>query len=112
MEHLFSYGTLQLPAVQREIFGCEIEGQADALVGFRKTMVEITEPHVLALSGERFHPIVSRTNAANYTVPGMVFSLSPEQLARADAYEVEDYHRALVTLQSGRTAWLYVETDK
>ncbi|MEM9599476.1 MAG: gamma-glutamylcyclotransferase family protein [Pseudomonadota bacterium] len=108
MEYLFSYGTLQLPAVQRDVFGADVAGQADALVGFRCDMIEITDPDVLALSGERFHPVVSRTNDPQDRVPGMVFSLSPAQLARADAYEVDDYVRERVTLASGLSAWLYV----
>ena len=108
MDYLFSYGTLQNPVVQREVFGMEIAGQADALVGFRKDRVEITDPDVLALSGERFHPIVQRTGHADDRVPGTVFAVTPEQLARADAYEVDDYVREAVPLASGRTAWLYV----
>jgi len=108
MEHLFSYGTLQLLSVQRETFGQEVASEPDALVGFAKTMVEITDPDVLALSGERFHPIVTRTGHEEDRVEGIVFALTSEQLARADAYEVDDYERVAVTLASGRDAWLYV----
>ncbi|GLQ22796.1 hypothetical protein GCM10007853_06700 [Algimonas ampicilliniresistens] len=108
MEHLFSYGTLQLPSVQRETFGQKVVGEPDALVGFAKTMVEITDADVLALSGERFHPIVTRTGHERDRVAGTVFALTSEQLARADAYEVDDYERVAVTLASGLEAWLYV----
>lgn len=108
MEYLFSYGTLQLPQVQIETFGQTIEGQSDALVGFTQTMLEITDPEVLALSGERFHPIVTKTGNFDDQVPGTVFALTKEQLARADAYEVDDYERQRVTLRSGLQAWLYV----
>lgn len=108
MEHLFSYGTLQLPSVQREIFGQKVAGESDALVGFAKTMVEITDPDVLALSGERFHPIVTRTGHEGDRVAGTVFALTSEQLTRADAYEVDDYERVAVTLASGLEAWLYI----
>ncbi|MGB6319716.1 MAG: gamma-glutamylcyclotransferase family protein [Litorimonas sp.] len=108
MEYLFSYGTLQLPAVQRETFGADVPGDPDALVGFRRDEVEITDPAVLALSGERFHPIVTHTGDSEDRVAGTVFALTAEQLARADAYEVDDYERVAVELESGRTAWLYV----
>ncbi|GLQ19638.1 gamma-glutamylcyclotransferase family protein [Algimonas porphyrae] len=108
MEHLFSYGTLQLPAVQRDTFGETVAGRADALVGYRRDMIEITDPDVLALSGECFHPVVHRTDDPDDRVAGMVFALTAEQLARADAYEVDDYVRARVTLASGQQAWLYV----
>ena len=108
MEHLFSYGTLQTPAVQIETFGETLVGQADALIGFTKNLIEITDPDVLALSGERFHPIVSETGHAKDRVSGTVFALTAAQLAKADAYEVDDYERVEVTLASGKTAWLYV----
>jgi hypothetical protein len=42
------------------------------------------------------------------TVPGTVFAVTTAQLAKADAYEVDDYQRVLVTLVSGTEAWLYV----
>lgn len=108
MEHLFSYGTLQQPAVQIETFGETILGQPDALVGFTKTMIEITDPDVLVLSGERFHPIVTKTQDPKDEVSGTVFALTAEQLAKADAYEVDDYERVKVTMASGKSAWLYV----
>ena len=88
MEYLFSYGTLQLTAVQKQTFGEALAGEPDALVGFAEEMVEITDPDVLALSGERFHPIVTRTGNPSDTVPGRVFGLTPEQLARADAHRL------------------------
>lgn len=97
-----------MSAVQIETFGEVVVGQPDALVGFAKTMIEITDPEVLALSGERFHPIVRETKNARETVSGTVFSLSAAQLAQADAYEVDDYERKTVTLASGKSAWLYV----
>jgi hypothetical protein len=110
MEYLFSYGTLQLPAVQIQTFGETIVGHSDALVGFARTMIEITDPDVLALSGERYHPIVTETDNPKDRVSGTVFAVSAKQLAMADAYEVDDYKRVAVTLASGKTAWLYVAT--
>lgn len=106
---LFSYGTLQLESVQRAQFGRLLEGAADALVGFRREMVEITDPDVLAKSGERFHPIVIRSNDQADRVPGMVFEITPHELAQADAYEVDDYERIEAELASGLMAWVYVK---
>ena len=108
MEYLFSYGTLQNPQVQRDVFGGEVAGEADALVGFRLEQVEITDPAVLALSAERFHPVAIASGNPKDRVAGKVFALTAEQLARADAYEVDDYVRKAVPLASGRMAWLYV----
>lgn len=107
-ERLFSYGTLQLTEVQQANFGRLLEGKSDAMTGWRKDMVEITDPQVLAESGERFHPIVRKSENDSDQVSGMVFTVSAEELLNADAYEVDDYHRIQVRLMSGETAWVYV----
>jgi hypothetical protein len=109
MERLFSYGTLQFESVQRETFGRLLQGEPDALVGFRQDLVEITNPHVLAKSGERFHPIVSRSGDETDRVAGTVFLITPEELAAADLYEVTDYERVEAQLASCVTAWTYVK---
>lgn len=108
-ERLFSYGTLQLESVQRATFGRLLDGAPDALVGFRQDLVEITDRDVLAKSGERFHPIVTRSGDAADRVAGMVFEVMPEELAAADAYEVSDYERVEAHLASGLKAWVYVK---
>ncbi len=107
-ERLFSYGTLQLAAVQIAQFGRRLDGVADALSGWRRDMVEITDPSVIATSGERHHPIVRETGNPADGVPGLVFTVSAEELRSADAYEVDDYRRIRVTLRSGLDAWVYV----
>lgn len=109
MPYLFSYGTLQTAQVQRDTFGRLLNGKADALVGFSKSMVEITDEAVLASSGERFHPIVSRSDNPKDQVVGTVFDVTQAELLQADEYEVEDYKREEVKLASGRRAWLYVK---
>jgi gamma-glutamylcyclotransferase (GGCT)/AIG2-like uncharacterized protein YtfP len=108
IELLFSYGTLQQERVQVAQFGRRLAGTADALVGWKQEMVEITDPDVLAKSGRRFHPIVL-PGEPNDRVPGTVFEITPEELAAADSYEVADYKRVAAPLASGRTAWVYVK---
>jgi gamma-glutamylcyclotransferase (GGCT)/AIG2-like uncharacterized protein YtfP len=108
-ERLFSYGTLQQENVQLATFGRLLKGAADALVGFKQELVEITDPDVLAKSGKRFHPIVSRSDNDADRVTGTVFEISAEELAAADRYEVDDYERIAVTLASGAGAWVYVQ---
>lgn len=109
MERLFSYGTLQQENVQRGTFGRLLIGEPDALVGFKQQLVEITDPDVLAQSGERFHPIVSRSGDAADRIAGTVFEITPAELAAADAYEVSDYQRVEALLASGSKAWVYVK---
>jgi len=106
---LFSYGTLQDKAVQLASFGRELQGRADALVGFRQDWVAITDPDVLATSGKSHHPIVQYSGEDADRVPGTVFEITPQELLAADAYEVSDYQRVNVQLQSGRQAWVYIQ---
>nr|WP_199343913.1 gamma-glutamylcyclotransferase family protein [Mycobacteroides chelonae] len=107
-ELLFSYGTLQQAEVQRTTFGQELDGHADAIVGFDLDYVTITDPHVIATSGSDRHPILRPSADSAAQVPGTVFSITAEQLAAADEYEVDDYQRISVLLRSGATAWVYV----
>ncbi|QNK01147.1 gamma-glutamylcyclotransferase family protein [Dyella telluris] len=108
-ELLFSYGTLQLERVQLESFGRLLEGQDDAMPGYSRTMVEITDPEVLRKSGERFHPIVAPSDNPADEVAGKVFRVTAAELAAADAYEVSDYQRVAVRLKSGKVAWVYIQ---
>ena len=108
MPLLFSYGTLRDPAVQRKIFGRELAGRPDRIVGFRVDRLEITDPEVLAVSGEAYHPILVRTGDASETVEGSALEVTEDELLLADDYEVDDYRRVQAPLASTRTAWVYV----
>jgi hypothetical protein len=108
---LFSYGTLQLEGVQLSSFGRLLDGTPDALPGYARTMVEITDPQVLAASGERFHPIIAPSDDPADEVQGTVFRISASELAAADQYEVADYRRVQVRLKSGLQAWVYVKSS-
>jgi hypothetical protein len=107
-ELLFSYGTLQLPEVQRTTFGREVPGRRDAIVGYELDWITITDPHVIATSGSDRHPVLRPTDRADACVDGMAFAISKAELAAADEYEVDDYRRISVPLRSGATAWVYV----
>jgi gamma-glutamylcyclotransferase (GGCT)/AIG2-like uncharacterized protein YtfP len=107
-ELLFSYGTLRQREVQLTTFGRELDGRLDAIVGFELDWVTITDPHVIAASGSARHPILRPTKRTDASVEGSVFAISAEELAAADAYEVDDYQRISVPLRSGEQAWVYV----
>lgn len=109
---LFSYGTLQLPNVQLATFGRRLEGKADTLLGHELVPVTITDPHVLAASGLAVHRIARRSHAAATPIPGVVFSITPAELAAADRYEVGDYQRIEVVLGSGTRAFVYVSAAR
>jgi hypothetical protein len=105
---LFSYGTLQQENVQKTLFGRTFAGTPDALPSYASRMLEITDPDVLATSGERFHPVVIRTGDPQDRVPGTVFVITTDELAAADRYEVSDYRRDSVVLASGTEAWAFI----
>ena len=107
--HLFSYGTLRLESVQIALFGRPLAGVDDSLPGYRQSKIEITDPGVLAKSGERFHMIVAASDDRADVVAGTVFAITEAELAAADAYEVADYKRVGARLMSGVEAWVYIK---
>ena len=111
MPYLFSYGTLQLESVQFATFGRALRGEADALPGYRRETVEITDADVIRKSGAATHPIVVASANPADRVAGTVFQITEAELSAADAYEVSDYRRVSVRLQSGREAWVYVRAS-
>ena len=109
--YLFSYGTLRQEAVQLATFGRLLRGAADILPGHALSMVEITDPDVIAKSGSSRHPILRPSADPDDEVAGMVFEVTDDELAAADRYEVSDYRRVAVRLKSGLEAWVYVASD-
>lgn len=107
---LFSYGTLQVKAVQMANFGRLLSGRPDSLPGYILLPIAIDDPAVVALSGKSQHMIAQRSNAA-HEVAGMVFEITAQELAAADRYEVAEYTRVQATLKSGVSAWVYVAGD-
>ncbi|HEY1969456.1 MAG TPA: gamma-glutamylcyclotransferase family protein [Pseudonocardia sp.] len=106
---LFSYGTLRQREVQLANFGRELVGHPDSLPGYSSTLVEITDPEVVAVSGSAWHPIVAPSDDPAASVPGTVFEITAEELLAADEYEVDDYARVEVTMASGVRAWVYLD---
>jgi gamma-glutamylcyclotransferase (GGCT)/AIG2-like uncharacterized protein YtfP len=112
MEKIFSYGTLQYEAVQLASFGRKLNGVSDSLLEFELLLLTISDPEVVAISGEADHPVIRYTGRTSDKVAGMVFELTPEELEQADTYEVADYKRIKVQLESGAFAWVYVAKDE
>ncbi|MDO4918141.1 GDSL-type esterase/lipase family protein [Kocuria sp.] len=106
---LFSFGTLVDEPVQQAVFGAPVASRRAALAGHDVVDVAITDPHVIEVSGSAVHRGLRRRTGA--AVTGGVLQLSPEQLAQADAYEVDAYVRRRVRLQNGDPAWAYVAAN-
>ena len=108
---IFSFGTLQLEEVQRELFGRSVVTAPDSLRGFRIGELRILDPEVIRLSGKEIHPALIATGDASDEVQGATLDVTESELAAADHYERVSYRRIAVTLQSGREAWAYVPKD-
>lgn len=94
--------------MQLKLFGRLVDTDPDVLPAFRVDVVAITDPEVVATSGLSEHSILHRTGDLADVIEGAVLRLTPDELAAADAYEVNDYQRIEVSLRSGRRAWVYV----
>lgn len=101
MPLLFTYGTLQDPQVQQYVFGRVLEGQMDKLPKYKWFENAVYERY----------PLVKPTNNPNDFVDGMVYGLKNEDLKICDVYETSAYTRKLITLASGKRAWVYVENS-
>ena len=108
---LFSYGTLQLPEVQRATYGRLLEGMPDVLVGYRLEPVVISSAEVVGISGLEVHTIARRTGDPADRVPGVVFRLTAAELEATDRYETDAYARVEAALASGASAFAYVGPD-
>ncbi|HZF27387.1 MAG TPA: gamma-glutamylcyclotransferase family protein [Steroidobacteraceae bacterium] len=109
MPLLFSYGTLQLEAVQLSTFGRLLQGQRDELVGFEQSIVTVKDAKTVELSGKADHAIVKFNGRNDSRVKGTVFEITDSELAMADRYEPVEYKRIAVTLASGKAAWVYAD---
>ena len=97
MNNLFSYGTIQNPKVQKEIFGHILYGVEDSLFGYSKTKIKIeNKEYNIAFTG------------TGGRINGRVYQLSDNELEKVDLYEGNYYRRVMSKLQSGIDAWLYV----
>jgi len=100
MPRIFSYGSLQQPAVQEATFGRQLDGHRDALPGF---VLETLQHGNKSLANVRRGSELDR-------VEGVALDVTDRELATADAYERTDaYTRIPAVLASGLEAWVYVD---
>ncbi|MFF3085433.1 GDSL-type esterase/lipase family protein [Streptomyces nojiriensis] len=104
---LFSFGTLMDERVQTALFGRAVPTSPASLAGYTTRPLKITDPAVIAASGLDVHLILERRLGAS--VEGAVLRLTDQELAAADAYEVDDYTRRRVVLSSGESTWAYLD---
>lgn len=104
---LFSFGTLMDERVQTALFGRPVPSSPASLVGYTTRPLPITDQSVIAASGLDVHLTLERKYGA--VVEGAVLRLTDQDLAAADAYEVDDYARRRVLLSSGESVWAYLD---
>ena len=109
---LFSYGTLQLEAVQRAVFGRLLQGRPDQMIGWSLVPLQITDAKVIETSGKAVHAIARRTGQGADRVEGVVYLITAADLEAADRYEVDAYGRVEVELASGQKAFVYIGADE
>jgi hypothetical protein len=68
-------------------FGRLLSGTPDALIGYVCVQIEIKEADVVALSGDKYHPVIIETGNPEDEVRGTLFLISEAELMAADAYE-------------------------
>ena len=108
MPFLFSDGTLQQREVQQATYGRLLMGTRDALVGYRLEPLTISDPDVVRLSGKAAHMIARYTGNPADRIDGTCFHITDQELAMTDTYEVADYSRDEVQLESGQRGFVYV----
>lgn len=110
MSLLFAYGTLQRPDIQMQCFGRTLEGRPDALPGYTRGAIPITDPEQIELlGGETHYAAVEPSPTPDAEVGGTVYEVTDDDLRVADQYEQDaDYRRELLTLKSGERAWVYL----
>jgi hypothetical protein len=108
-QYLFSYGTLQLEAVQMATFGRRLSGTRDLLPRYVMSSIAIEDEATVTLSGKKNHAIARFTGRETDTIDGTVYAVTPGEVLHADKYEVAAYKRVAARLQSGVTAWVYVD---
>ena len=110
MPLLFAYGTLQQASVQESVFGRRLRGIPDELIGFDRSLVDVSDPRFATGGPESLYPIVRWSGGAEARVGGTVYELSDADLASADCYEPPPYQRIQAVLASGKEAWVYADS--
>ena len=105
MEKLFSYGTLRSKEVQMRLFNKTLTSTPDQLLGYKLKSLKIEEEFGMA-----DYVVAVPSEDSVDPVHGVVFNISPSDLAKVDVFESNAYKRVEVTLKSGIVAWIYIES--
>lgn len=96
--YLFTYGTLLEKEVQLGVFSRPLVGSEDELSHYRISDLKVAN----------LYPTLDYTGREEDKITGQVYTLSPQELQKADVYEGEAYERIQIKLGSGKNAWVYI----
>ena len=99
--HLFVYGTLMDERVQEMVLSRIPEQQPDTLKKFVKRNMQVAGRY----------PDLIYTDNPEDLVQGKYLVLNKHELPLLDHYEGSAYKRVQVVLESGQTAWVYVNSE-
>ncbi|MEO7975853.1 gamma-glutamylcyclotransferase family protein [Flavobacterium sp.] len=105
MEQIFSYGTLRSKEIQMQVFNKILTGTPDQLTGYKIKDLQIEEEF-----GMEDYFVATPSENSLDAIDGIVYSITSADLAKADLFESNAYKRSQVTLKSGITAWIYLES--
>lgn len=94
---VFTYGTLQDEEIQLGVFSRLLSGTQDTLSKYKIATQKVANQY----------PTLEHTKNEQDKITGKIYTLSPEELKKADAYEGAAYERIEITLVSGKKAWVY-----
>jgi hypothetical protein len=107
MPYLFAPGNLQDSAVQLSTFGRLLKGEADELFCYEQDWLTVGDPH--GATDQPRYAVVRFTGRGDTLVQGTVLEVSDAELAVADRAHPTEYGRIIVTLASGKEAWVYAD---
>jgi gamma-glutamylcyclotransferase (GGCT)/AIG2-like uncharacterized protein YtfP len=105
MEQIFSYGTLRSKEIQMKVFNKILTGTPDQIIGYKIKDLQIEEEF-----GMEDYFVATPSENPSDTIDGIVFNVTSADLTKADLFESNAYKRTQITLKSGITAWIYLES--
>lgn len=95
--------------MQRSVYGRVLRGEPDSLAGWVRTLIKVPKSHKAASLGTTHYANVEPSPQTSSSVAGTVLELTDAELEASDGYERDaEYVRVMITLASGRGAWVYV----
>jgi len=97
----FSYGTIQKPEIQIEVFGEVLKSTIDTISGYKVL-------NDFEIDGINYPRLAYEKNGIVF---GQIFELTDEQLKLLDEYEGDDYYRTTIQTDNNITVEIYLQIN-